>query len=124
MAKKKVFVSFDFDNDKILKDFIVGQARLPDSAFEIIDTSLKEAQPLKEWEDKARDAIRRSDLVVVMVGNSTWYAPGVLKEVQMAQQEQKPIVQIIGYRDANPTPVIGAGQLIKWNWENLKRLFA
>lgn len=26
MAKKKVFVSFDFDNDKVLKDFIIGQS--------------------------------------------------------------------------------------------------
>lgn len=26
MAKKRVFVSFDFDNDKVLKDFIIGQA--------------------------------------------------------------------------------------------------
>ena len=28
--KKKVFVSFDFDNDKVLKDFIIGQSRLAD----------------------------------------------------------------------------------------------
>jgi hypothetical protein len=35
MAKKRVFVSFDFDNDKVLKDFIVGQSRLPDSPFEV-----------------------------------------------------------------------------------------
>lgn len=34
MAKKKVFVSFDFDNDKTLKDFIIGQAKLADSPFE------------------------------------------------------------------------------------------
>jgi hypothetical protein len=27
MPKKKVFVSFDFDNDKTLKDFIIGQAK-------------------------------------------------------------------------------------------------
>ncbi len=33
MAKKRVFVSFDFDNDRTLKDFIIGQARLPDSPF-------------------------------------------------------------------------------------------
>jgi len=26
MAKKRVFVSFDFDNDKTLKDFIIGQS--------------------------------------------------------------------------------------------------
>lgn len=37
MAKKKVFVSFDFDNDKTLKDFIIGQAKLEDSPFEVSD---------------------------------------------------------------------------------------
>ena len=37
MIKKRVFISFDFDNDKRLKDFIVGQSRLPDSPFQIID---------------------------------------------------------------------------------------
>lgn len=123
MAKKRVFVSFDYDNDKVLKDFIIGQAALSDSPFEVIDTSLKEAQPLKTWEDKARAAIKRSELVVVMVGDSTYKAPGVLKEVQMAKEEKKPCVQIIGYKDGNPTPVTNAGQLLKWNWENLKKLF-
>jgi hypothetical protein len=33
MAKKKVLVSFDFDNDRALKDFIIGQSKLPDSPF-------------------------------------------------------------------------------------------
>jgi len=27
MAKKKVFICFDFENDKTLKDFIIGQAK-------------------------------------------------------------------------------------------------
>ena len=35
MAKKRAFVSFDFDNDPALKDFVIGQARLPDSPFEV-----------------------------------------------------------------------------------------
>jgi hypothetical protein len=41
--KRKVFVSFDFDNDQRLKHLLVGQVRLPDSPFEVIDGSLKEA---------------------------------------------------------------------------------
>ncbi len=122
MAKKRVFVSFDFDNDKALKDFIVGQARNPDSPFEIIDTSLKEAFPMKTWEEKARLAIRRSDLVLVMVGLNTYRAPGVLKEVDMARAEGKSIVQVIGYRDGNYTAVPNAGRLYRWDWENLKKL--
>lgn len=124
MAKKRVFVSFDFDNDRVLKDFIVGQSRLPDSPFEVIDTSLKEAAPLKTWEEKARAAIRRSDVVVVMVGPQTYRAPGVLKEVEMARAASVPIVQIIGYRDGDYTAVPNAGRLLRWNWQNLKNLLS
>jgi predicted GTPase len=122
MAKKRVFVSFDYDNDKTLKDFIIGQARLQDSPFEVIDTSIKEAQPMKTWEDKARAAIKRSDIVLVMVGPITYKAPGVLKEVKMAREEGIPIVQVIGYKDGNYTPVPDAGRLYAWNWDNLKKL--
>ena len=122
MAKKRVFVSFDFDNDKTLKDFIIGQARLPDSPFEVIDTSIKEAQPMKTWEDKAREALKRSDIVLVMVGPNTHKAPGVLKEVKMARDEGIQIVQVIGYKDGNYTQVPDAGRLYAWNWENLKNL--
>lgn len=122
MAKKRVFVSFDFDNDKVLKDFIIGQARLADSPFEVIDTSLKEAAPMKTWEDKSRAAIKRSNIVVVMVGPKTYKAPGVLKEVGMAREEGIPIVQVIGYKDGNYTTVANAGRLYAWNWENMKKL--
>lgn len=48
MAKKPVFVSFDFDNDKVLKDFIIGQSKHGDSPFSVIDHSLKEAAPEKD----------------------------------------------------------------------------
>ncbi len=123
IGRKRVFVSFDFDNDKVLKDFIVGQSRLPDSPFEIADWSMKEATPQRNWETEARGRIKRADIVIVMLGNQTNRAPGVLKEVQMAKDENIPIKQIIGYRDGNPTPISGLGQAISWNWETLKRLF-
>lgn len=122
MAKKRVFVSFDFDNDRVLKDFIIGQSRLADSPFEIIDTSLKEAAPMKTWEEKARTAINCSDMVIVMVGKETYRAPGVLKEIKFARDAGVKIVQMIGYRDGNYTAVPDAGRLYAWNWDNLKKL--
>jgi len=122
MAKKRVFVSFDFDNDKVLKDFIVGQSRLPDSPFEVIDHSLKEAAPESDWLEKARRAIRRSEIVIVMVGPKTHKASGVLKEVNIARDEKKQIVQIIGRKDRDYTAVPSAGRLYLWNWENLKKI--
>lgn len=59
-----------------------------------------------------------------MVGRRTYMAHGVLKEVKMARQEGIPIVQIIGYRDADHTPVPDAGRLYRWDWENLKTLLS
>lgn len=124
MTKKRAFISFDFDHDKTVKDFVIGQAKLPSSPFSVADYSLKEAAPMKTWEDKARAAIKRSDIVIVMVGSLTHKAPGVLKEVQMAREEGKKIVQIIGYKDGNYTAVPNAGRLYSWNWDNLKKLLA
>jgi hypothetical protein len=120
--KKRVYVCFDFDNDKTLKGFIIGQSRLPDTPFEIADWSMKEAAPQRHWEEEASDRISRSDVVLVMVGATTYRAPGVLKEVKMARDARKPIFQVIGYRDSSPTPVPDAGRLYAWNWDNLKKL--
>lgn len=124
MSKKKIFVSFDFDNDRVLKDFIIGQARLTDSPFEVVDHSLKEAAPERDWQIKARAAIKRSDLVLVMVGRQTYRSHGVLKEIAIAREAGIPIVQVIGYRDGEYTPVPNAGRLYAWSWDNLKRLLA
>jgi hypothetical protein len=122
VAKKRVFVSFDFDNDKVLKDFIVGQSKNTDSPFEITDASLKEAAPEKDWVDRAETRIKGSDRVLVMVGPQTHKAPGVLKEVELARRWGIPIAQVIGYKDGKYSPVPGAGRLYQWNWDNLKLL--
>lgn len=122
MSKTKVFVSFDFDNDKKLKEFIIGQSKNSDSPFEVADWSMKEAAPQRSWEDEAESRIKRSDLVLVMVGPETHKAPGVLKEVEMARRNNIRIVQVIGYKDGNYTAVPNAGRLYSWNWDNLKKL--
>ena len=122
MSKKNVFVSFDFENDKPLKEFLIGQSKNSDSPFEVADWSMKEAAPQRNWEDEAESRIKRSDLVVVMVGPKTHKAPGVLKEVEMARRNNIRIVQVIGYKGGNYTAVPNSGQLYSWNWDNLKKL--
>lgn len=125
MAKTPVFISFDFDNDETLRDFIIGQARNPDSPFEVVDHSLKESAPEKDWLDKARRAISRSDVFIVMLGPKTRFASGVLKEVRIANELGKRSFQIIGYRDGTEGwAVPNAGRTYRWDWENLKRLLA
>jgi len=123
VAKKRVFVSFDFDNDKALKDFIIGQAKLAESPFEVIDFSLKDAVPEKTWLDKARTAISRADVVIVMLGPKTRNAPGVLQEVKIANELGMTTFQVIGYKDGTSTwAVPNAGRVYSWSWDNLKKL--
>ena len=125
MSKKRVFVSFDFDNDKTLKDFIIGQAKNPDSPFEVSDHSLKEAAPDKDWLDKAKAAIGRAEVFLVMLGSKTRTAPGVLKEVTIANDLNKTRFQIIGYSDGSETwAVPNAGRVYRWSWDNLKNLLS
>lgn len=125
MDKKKVFVSFDYDNDKTLKEFIIGQAKHDDSPFQVIDFSLKEAAPEKDWLAKARTAISRAEVFIVMLGPKTKNAPGVLKEVKIANDLNKTKFQLIGYKDGSEDwGVTNAGRVYRWNWENLKNLLS
>jgi hypothetical protein len=116
-------VSFDFDNDKVLKDFVIGQAKLPDSPFDVFDHSLKEAAPQRDWEMKARAAISRADRFIVMLGPRTRFAPGVRKEVLMATRLGKQRVQIIGYKNGHRSWAVPGGEPVySWNWATLKRV--
>jgi len=125
MAKKNAFISFDFDNDKTLKDFMIGQAKLEDSPFKVTDHSLKEAAPEKDWLEKATAAIKRADVFIVMLGPKTKTASGVLKEVKVANDEKKTKFQIIGYKNGKSEwAVPDGGRTYSWSWENLKKLLA
>jgi hypothetical protein len=122
MHRKRVYISFDFDEDKALKDLLIGQAHNPVCPFEVIDHSLKEAAPEAGWEEKARENIHRADLVIVLVGTHTHRAPGVLREIRLARRERKRIVQLIGHRNARHRRVPGAGILYRWTWENIQKI--
>ena len=116
---KRIFVSFDFDKDKNKKNLLVGQSRNKRTPFKISDYSLKEAAPDKKWENKARNKIRRSDKVVVLLGKQTHRSSGVKKEIKIARQEKKPITQLASNPEHKSVPK--AGKRRKWNWDNLRK---
>ena len=51
--------------------------------------------------DKAHTAIARSEVFIVMLGSKTKNAPGVLKEVKIANELKKTKFQNIGYKDGS-----------------------
>ncbi|HEY4208790.1 MAG TPA: TIR domain-containing protein [Puia sp.] len=122
MTRKKIFISFQHDTDRPLKDLLIGQSHNDGSPFEVTDGSLKEAAPEKDWEKQAERRIKASDIVIVLVGPTTHGASGVKKEVAIARRLNKKIVQLIGYRDRKHKRVPHAGRLYCWTWDNLKKI--
>jgi hypothetical protein len=124
MAKKRVFISFDFDHDEDLRNLLVGQAKNPDSPFDIADWSVKE--PLTgNWKEKVRERIRRTDLTIVICGEWTHTATGVAEELRMTQEEGKPYFLLWGRADkkcTKPKTALESDKIYKWTWDNLKKL--
>ena len=124
MAKKRVFISFDYDNDLDLKNLLVGQSRNSDTPFEIADFSIKEAIS-EDWKKKARMRIKGCNLVVVICGLHTDTATGVSAEVKIAQEEGVDYFLLWGRTDKSvkkPTTMKSSDKIYKWTWDNLKAL--
>ncbi len=124
MAKTRVFISFDFDHDEDLRNLLVGQAKNPDSPFELADWSVKEAMS-GNWKEKVRTRIRSVDQVLVICGEHTDTAAGVSAELQIAQEEKKPYFLLWGRSDKTckkPTAAKSTDKIYKWTWDNLKAL--
>lgn len=123
MAKTRVFVSFDYDNDVDLKNLLVGQARNEDSPFDIADWSIKDASP--NWKSDARKRIRASDLVAVICGTKTDTATGVSVELAIAQDEDVAYFLLKGRANQTckkPKAAKSSDKVYKWTWDNLKKL--
>jgi hypothetical protein len=124
MGKKKVFISFDYDHDETLKNFLVGQAKLDDSPFELADWSIKEHID-GDWKAKARTRIKSVDIVVVLCGEHTHTASGVSAELSIAKEEGISYFLLAGYSEktnVRPKAASSTDKLYNWTWPNLKAL--
>jgi hypothetical protein len=124
MARQKVFVSFDFDNDLTIKMFLVNQSKLEDTPFDIWDSSVKEHMD-GDWIAKVKAKIRNVDIVCVLCGEKTHTAKGVAIELQIAKDMGKPYFLLKGYKErtcTKPTTANTADKMYDWTWDNLKTL--
>lgn len=125
MAKKRTFISFDYDHDKEIKECLVGQAKNTDSPFEITDMSIKERID-ENWKRKARERIKGCDVVVVLCGEYTDTATGVTAELTIAQEENVPYFLLRGRPNKvcmKPKHALTSDKIYDWSWDNLNKLF-
>ena len=107
MTMKRAFISFDFDHDEELRNALVGQAKNPDSPFQIADWSVRERFETN-WREQVRHRIRRTDLTIVICGEYTHQAKGVAAELTITREERKPYFLLRG-RPPQDLPQAGHG---------------
>lgn len=115
--KKTVFVAFAMEDER-QRDFLKGQSLLNTSPFEYIDLSVKEAYE-RDWKDKVRARIRRSDGVIVLVSKHSPLSTGQAWEISCAKEEKKKILAIRAYRD--DTTYLSGVNTVDWDWDNIRR---
>ena len=124
MAKKRVFISFDIDHDELTKKALAAQADLPDSPFDFKDASVKE-HLTGDWKEKVRRRMANIDVVIVLCGEHTHTASGVVAEVTIAQDKDMEYFLLAAYKDKTcrkPTSAKSSDKVYNWTWPNLKAL--
>ena len=119
MSFLRIFVSFEYDKDNERRGHFYAQAK-EFSTHRIQDRSLRQDYPSEEWKAKARAAISECDVVIVLVGADTHNAPGVITEVEIARQTNKPVFQVVPQgRPYQGVPVVR--DRIMWKWPVINR---
>jgi hypothetical protein len=124
MARKRAFISFDYDHDENAKLMLAGQAKHPDTPFDFSDGSVKE-HLAGDWREKVRRRMDTIDVVIVLCGQYTHLATGVAAELSIAQERRKPYFLLAAYSDKNctkPSSALPSEIVYKWTWDNLKAL--
>ena len=122
--KKRVFISFDYDNDESAKTMLAGQAKLEDSPFDFKDASVKD-HLTGDWKEKVKRRMDNIDVVIVLCGQKTDKATGVAAELTIAKEKGKEYFLLAAYSDktcTKPSSASSADKLYKWTWDNLKIL--
>lgn len=116
MADKKViFIAFAIE-DENQRNLFTGQRLHPRNPYEFTDMSVKEPYS-KEWKDRVRTRIKRSDGVIVLVSKNSTSSEGQKWEIACAKEEKKPIRGIYAYTN-DRTSVAGV-TTYTWNDENI-----
>lgn len=119
MAEPRAFISFDMDNNSGQKILFAGQAYNSKTPFSHEDWSAKYAMPQAKWESIVMEKIKKTHLLIVLVGRHMATATGVVKEIEMARVQNVPFFGV--YVDgANASSVLPTGlarnRVIDWSW--------
>lgn len=123
MAEPRAFVSFDFDHDPVQRILFAGQARSDSpTPFIVQDWSSKTSLPQAQWERLISQKISATHMCIVLVGQATSAATGVVKEIAMAKAHNVPTfgVYVDGAGSGTALPSgLARNRVIHWKWADI-----
>ncbi|MDD4989600.1 MAG: TIR domain-containing protein [Candidatus Pacebacteria bacterium] len=122
MADPRAFISFDFDNNETEKHLFAGQSKHSETPFSIEDWSSKTHLPQNQWERLIEAKIGATNMLIVLVGNTTAWATGVVKEISFARKNNVPIfgVYVDGANSSTHLPEgLARNRVIDWEWNSI-----
>ncbi len=116
--RKTIFIAFAIE-DQRQRDLLKGQSLHTNSPFEYVDMSVKEPYD-RNWKDRVRTRIRRSDGVIALVSKNTLSSTGEKWEIECAKEEQKRLIGLWAYSDDRTRPsVLDGKRIVEWTWPNI-----
>ena len=113
----RVFISFAVE-DRVLRDFLVGQKRNVRSTIDFTDYSVQEPWS-SSWKTNCRQRIRSCAGMLGIITKNTPKADGQLWELKCAIEEEVPLMLIHGYsvqeNRLSTLPLIIIGRRV-YNW--------
>lgn len=103
-----------------MRDLFVGQARLEQVPYELVDMSVKEPWS-SEWKTKCRTKIKGCDGVVVLISKNLKKAEGAIWEIKCAKEEKIPIIGVYmtGCNILDSPDEMDGIKKVTWTWANI-----
>lgn len=126
MSKKKIFISFDYENDKDVKGCLEYQLKSDVVSIAVSDKSINKAIDEK-WKNEARRRISVCNYVIFICGVETSNAAGVSAEMSIVKELKKPYFLLCGRKRNSvqkPHGSLKSDEVYKWTSKNLKLLLS
>ena len=113
MASKKVFVSYDYDNDKHYKNLLLAWDRNSDFDFYMVDHSADvsiRSDDMAAIKRAISAKINNATYFLCILGDKTYRSKWVKWEIEKAIELKKRIVAVkTGASNSSPTEIVGVG---------------
>lgn len=127
MARKTVFISFDYDNDRHYKNLLIAWDANDEFDFELYDGSLKE--PINSTNaayvrSQIRPKIARASHLLCIVGKESAQSDWIAWEIDTAAEKNKKLIGVkIAKKHKSPQGLLnkGAKWALSFNFDAIKK---